>query len=84
MSLKGLPNVLDVRTVGITAAVDLAAKPDAVGRRGYDVMEKGFHDEGVMVRNMGDTLAVTPPLIVSESQVGEIFDKLARLIRAVA
>ena len=84
MALKGLPNVLDVRTVGITAAIDLAAKPDAVGRRGYDVMEKGFHDEGVMVRNMGDTLAVTPPLIVSESQVGEIFDKLARLIRAVA
>jgi beta-alanine--pyruvate transaminase len=84
MSLKGLPNVLDIRTVGITAAVDLSPKPDAVGKRGYDAMEKGFHDEGVMIRNMGDTLAVTPPLIVSEAQVGEIFDKIARVIRAVA
>ncbi|MFL5101220.1 MAG: aminotransferase class III-fold pyridoxal phosphate-dependent enzyme, partial [Xanthobacteraceae bacterium] len=84
MGLKGLPNVLDIRTSGITAAIDLAAKPDAVGRRGYDAMEKAFHDHGVMVRNMGDTLAVTPPLIVSESQVAEIFDKLARVIRAVA
>ncbi|MFL6931384.1 MAG: aspartate aminotransferase family protein [Xanthobacteraceae bacterium] len=84
MGLKGLPNVLDIRTSGITAAIDLSPKPDAVGRRGYDAMEKAFHDHGVMVRNMGDTLAVTPPLIVSESQVAEIFDKLARVIRAVA
>jgi len=84
MGLKGLPNVLDIRCVGITAAIDLSPKPDAVGKRGYDAMEKGFNDEGVMIRNMGDTLAVTPPLIVSESQVGEIFDKIARVIRAVA
>jgi beta-alanine--pyruvate transaminase len=84
MSLKGLPNVLDVRTVGITAGIDLASKPDAVGRRAYDAMEKGFHDEGIMIRNMGDTLAVTPPLIVSESETAEIFDKVARVIRAVA
>jgi beta-alanine--pyruvate transaminase len=37
-----------------------------------------------MLRNMGDTLAVTPPLIVSEAQVAEIFDKMARAIRGVA
>jgi beta-alanine--pyruvate transaminase len=84
MGLKGLPNVLDIRTVGITAGVDLASKPDAVGKRAYDAMEKAFHEEGVMVRNMGDTLALTPPLIVSESQTAEIFDKVARVIRAVA
>ena len=83
MSLKGLPNVLDVRTVGITAGIDLASKPDAVGKRAYDAMEKAFHEEGIMIRNMGDTLAVTPPLIVSESQTAEIFDKMARVIRAV-
>jgi beta-alanine--pyruvate transaminase len=84
LGLKGLPNVLDIRTVGITAAIDLSPKPDAVGKRGYDAMEKAFHEHGLMVRNMGDTLAVTPPLIVSEAQVAEIFDKLARVIRAVA
>jgi beta-alanine--pyruvate transaminase len=84
MTLKGLPNVLDIRTVGITAAIDLASRPDAVGKRGYDAMEKAFHEEGVMVRNMGDTLALTPPLIASEAQVGEIFEKVGRVIRAVA
>src|SRR5215204_375667 len=84
MTLKGLPNVLDVRTVGITAGIDLASKPDAVGKRAYDAMEQAFHEDGVMLRNMGDTLAVTPPLIVRESQVAELFDKVARVIRALA
>ena len=32
----------------------------------------------------GDTIALTPPLIVSESQIGEIFDKVAKVIKAVA
>ncbi|MGI8525041.1 MAG: aspartate aminotransferase family protein [Pseudolabrys sp.] len=84
MSLKGLPNVLDVRQVGLTAAVDLASKPNAVGKRGFDAMEKMFHDQGMMVRPSGDTLAVTPPLIVSDAQIDEIFTKLAAVIKAVA
>jgi beta-alanine--pyruvate transaminase len=84
MTLKGLPNVLDVRQVGLTAAVDLASKPDSVGRRGYDAMEKGFHEQGIMMRTAGDTLVVTPPLTVSEAQIGEIFDKLGTLIKQVA
>jgi beta-alanine--pyruvate transaminase len=84
MGLKGLPGVLDIRTVGLTAGIDLASRPDAVGRRAYEAMEKAFHEQNLMVRITGDTLALTPPLIVSESQVGEIFEKVSRVIRAVA
>ena len=83
MSLKGEPNVVDIRTVGLTAGIDLASRPDAVGRRAYDAMEKAFHEENIVVRVTGDTIALTPPLIVSEAQIGEIFDKVARVIRAV-
>src|SRR5215471_5526338 len=84
MSLKGLPNVLDIRCVGLTAGIDLASRPDAVGRRAYDAMVKGFNEESVMVRITGDTLALTPPLIVSEREIEELFGKVARVIRAVA
>ena len=35
----------------------------------------------MIVRAAGDTLALTPPLIVSEAQIGEIFDKVGRVIR---
>src|SRR6202163_1833474 len=83
MSLKSVPGVLDIRTVGLTAGIDLASRPDAFGKRAYEAMERGFHDEGVMIRITGETLALTPPLIVSETQIGEIFDKVARVIKAV-
>jgi beta-alanine--pyruvate transaminase len=82
--LKGLPGVLDIRTVGLVAGIDLASKPDAVGARGYAAMEKAFHDEGMMTRVTADTIALSPPLIVSEGDIGEIFDRLARVIRAVS
>jgi beta-alanine--pyruvate transaminase len=84
MTLKGNPRVLDIRCVGLTAGIDLASRPDAVGKRGYEAMERGFHDEGIMFRTVGDSIAVTPPLIVSESQIGEIFDKVGKVIKALA
>jgi beta-alanine--pyruvate transaminase len=84
MTLKGLPNVLDIRTVGLTAGIDLASKPDAVGKRGVEALEKGFFDQDLMFRAVGDTLALSPPLIVSETQIDEMFDKLGKIIKAVA
>jgi beta-alanine--pyruvate transaminase len=84
MGLKGLPNVLDIRPVGLTVGIDLASRPDAVGKRGMDALDLGFFEHDVTFRAIGDTLALSPPLIVSESQIGEMFDKLGRIIKAVA
>jgi beta-alanine--pyruvate transaminase len=83
MSLKGLPNVLDIRTVGLVAAIDLASRPDAVGQRAYEALERAFED-GLMIRVTGETIALTPPLIISEDQIGELVDKVGQTIRAVA
>src|SRR5580704_9726773 len=84
MALKGLPNVLDIRTLGLTAGIDLAARPDAAGRRAYDAMVKAFHEENLVIRVTGDTIALTPPLIVSEGEIADLFERVARVIRAVA
>jgi beta-alanine--pyruvate transaminase len=84
MALKGLPGVLDIRTVGLTAGIDLASRPDAVGKRAYDAMVRGFEDEGIVIRITGETIALTPPLIVSQAQIGEIFGKVARVIEATS
>jgi beta-alanine--pyruvate transaminase len=83
MSLKDTPGVLDIRTVGLTAGIDLASRPDGFGKRVYEAMERGFHDEGLMVRVTGETIALSPPLIISEAQIGEIVEKVDRVIRAV-
>jgi beta-alanine--pyruvate transaminase len=84
MGLKGLPQVLDIRTVGLTAGIDLAARPDAAGRRAYDAMVQAFREENLVIRVTGDTIALTPPLIVSESEITDMFERVARAIRAVA
>ena len=84
MSLKELPGVLDIRTVGLAAAIDLASRPGSPGLRAYQAMERAFADEGVLIRIAGDTIALSPPLVVSEAQIGEIIDKVARVIKAVA
>ena len=84
MTLKGLPNVVDIRCVGLTGAIDLAPIAGSVGLRGYKAMEHGFHEEGIMLRLAGDCIELTPPFIISEDQIGEIVDKVGKSIRAVA
>jgi len=84
MSLKDVAGVLDIRTVGMTAAIDLSSRPDAYGKRAFEIMDRAFHEQDLMLRSLGETLVLTPPLIISEAQIGEIFDKLARLIRETA
>ena len=84
MALKNEPNVLDIRTVGITAGIDLAAKDNSPGLRCFEALNNAFYDHDMMIRVAGDTIALTPPLIVSEAQIGEIMDKVASVIRSVA
>ena len=84
MTLRDAPNVVDIRTLGLTAAIDLAPKADGAGIRGMEALSASFHDHDILLRITGDTIALTPPLIVSEDQIGEIVDKVARTIRAVA
>ena len=83
MELKGLPGVLDIRTVGLAAGIDLASGRRSVASRAVEIMQRGFYSEDVMVRGAGSTLVLAPPLIVSEAQIGEILDKVGRAIRAV-
>ena len=83
-SLKGEPNVADIRTVGLVGALDLEPIEGTPGKRGYDAMETGFHDHDIMIRITADTIALSPPLIVSEDQIGEITDKVRKILHAIA
>jgi beta-alanine--pyruvate transaminase len=84
MSLRKEPGVVDIRTVGLTAGIDLAPIPDLPGKRGFNGMNSAFHDNDLMLRVAGDSLVLTPPLIISEDQIGEVIDKVAKVIRATA
>ncbi len=84
MSLRGKPGVLDIRTVGLTAAFDVEPQAGAPGARGYAALESAFHDEGLMMRTSGDTLVLAPPLIVSQEQIAEMVEKVSRVIDRTA
>ena len=83
MSLKGTPGILDIRCVGLTAAFDMASKPDAYGLRGYKAMDYAFNEEGIMLRYTGETIAVTPPLTIEDKHIDEIVTKVKRSIQHV-
>ena len=84
MSLKGEPNVEDIRTVGLLAGIDLAPTQGKPGLRGYEATERMYHDFNMYVRVAMDTLVASPPLIATESDIGEIRDGIAKVLRAVA
>ncbi len=83
-SLKGLPNVVDIRTIGIVGAIDLAPKADAPGKRGFEALEETFHRQDLLIRIAGDSIVLSPPLILNEAHIDEIIDKVGRTIRALA
>ncbi|GLZ27164.1 omega amino acid--pyruvate aminotransferase [Stutzerimonas stutzeri] len=79
-SLRDLPNVIDIRTVGLVAGVQFAAHADGVGKRGYEVFRECF-ENGLLVRASGDTIALSPALIVEKAEIDQMMELLADGIR---
>jgi beta-alanine--pyruvate transaminase len=75
MSLKGHPLVEDIRTLGLVAAIDMKPVEGKPGLRAYKAMENGFHDHDILIRITGDTIALSPPLMITPAQIAEIFHK---------
>ena len=83
-SLAGEPNIIDIRNIGLMGAVEMSSIPGKIGHRAYEAMRLGFHEHDIMLRITGDTIALSPPLIVSEEQISQIIDKLRKIVHAVA
>ena len=78
------PMIEDIRTLGMVAAFDLKPIDGKPGLRGYKALENAFHDHGLLLRPSGDTIALSPPLIISEAQIDELFgEKLPAVFKSV-
>ncbi|OZI44112.1 aspartate aminotransferase family protein [Bordetella genomosp. 5] len=82
-ALRGAPHVIDVRNIGLVAGIELKPRDGAPGARAAEIFHKAF-DSGLLVRYTGDTLAVSPPLIIDEAQIGEMFDRIGKILKEVA
>ncbi|MBU6207825.1 MAG: aminotransferase class III-fold pyridoxal phosphate-dependent enzyme, partial [Alphaproteobacteria bacterium] len=65
------PHVIDIRTIGLMGAVEMAPRAGAPGARAYEAFVHCFR-AGQLVRQSGDALAFSPPLIISEAQIDEL------------
>ncbi|WP_417208569.1 aspartate aminotransferase family protein [Antarctobacter sp.] len=79
-SLRGLPNVIDLRNLGLVAGIELAPRPGAPGARGTEAMKMAW-DDGLMIRVTGDIIALSPPFIISKDEIQTLFGKLAAILR---
>ncbi len=81
-SVREAPHVKDIRNLGMVAGIELEPRPGQPGARGYEVFLKCL-ERGVLVRYTGDILAFSPPLIISEAQIAELFDTVKQALREV-
>jgi beta-alanine--pyruvate transaminase len=82
-SLRGLPHVIDIRNYGLIGAVELEPRTGKPAARGFEVFLKCF-ERGVMVRQTGDTIAMSPPLIIEQKQIERMVETLGAVIRETA
>ncbi len=75
----------EARGVGLMGAVELVSDKktlstfDPIGSAGPVLAEVG-HSEGIILRAIGDVLAVCPPLIITEDEINELFDRFERTL----
>ena len=82
-SLRGLPHVIDVRNIGLIGAIELEPMPDAPTKRAFPAFLEAF-ENGVLIRTTGDTIALSPPLIISRAQIDELFGTLSTVLKTLA
>jgi beta-alanine--pyruvate transaminase len=82
-ALKGLPNIIDIRTIGLIAGIELSSRNGEVGKRAYDVFVDCF-EKGLLIRVTGDIIALSPPLIIEKSQISDIVSMLGDALKRVA
>ena len=82
-SLRGLPNVIDIRNMGLIAGIELAPRAGKPAERATRVFQRCF-EAGVLIRTTADIIALSPPLIVEQPHIDRIFATLAEAIRAEA
>jgi len=81
--LKDLPHVIDIRNTGLIGAIELEGIAGKPTERAFAAFLDCF-EKGLLIRTTGDTIALSPPLIISKEQIDEIFDTLRGVIKNLA
>jgi beta-alanine--pyruvate transaminase len=82
-SLKGLPHVIDIRNLGLVAAIELEPIPGNPTARAFDCFLRCY-ERGVLIRTTGDIIALSPPLIIEKHHIDTLVETLSEVISTAA
>src|SRR5262245_40823255 len=82
-SLRGAPHVIDIRNLGLVGGIELEPRPGAPTQRALEIHRACFN-AGVLVRTTGDTIALSPPLIIEKPQIDQIVGVLRKALGEIA
>jgi beta-alanine--pyruvate transaminase len=81
-SLKGLPHVIDVRNIGLVTGIELEPIPGKPTARAFEAFLRAY-EQGVLIRTTGDTIALSPPLIIEKAHIDRIFGTIAEVLKTL-
>src|SRR6185312_12347993 len=82
-SFKGVPHVIDVRNCGLLGAIELESIAGQPTKRAFGAYLEGF-EKGILIRTTGDTIAMSPPLIISKAEIDRLLDTLKGILKNIA
>lgn len=82
-TLRDATHVKDLRNLGLIAGIELESRPGAVGKRAFEAF-LGCYERGCLIRYTGDTLAMSPPLIINRAQIDQLFGTIRETLKTIA
>ena len=80
--LKAEPHVVDIRNFGLMGGIELTSRVGSAGARGTEAYLRCFA-EGVVIRNTGDIIALSPFFNSTEDELIRIIDTVRRALRVI-
>ncbi len=81
-SLKDHPHVIDTRNLGLIGAVELTPIDGQPTKRAFTAFLNAY-EKGVMIRTTGDTIAMSPPLIIEKDHIDQMIGTLSDVLKAL-
>src|SRR5512134_871340 len=78
-ALRGLPHVIDIRNIGLVVGIELEPIPGKPAARAFEAFARAYQ-KGVLIRTTGDTIAMSPPLIIQKAQIDQLFDTVREIL----
>jgi beta-alanine--pyruvate transaminase len=81
-SLKGAAGLIDIRNYGLIGALEFEPIPGKPGARAFEIYRSAF-EKGLLIRQTGDIIALSPPLIAERTHIDQIFGMLAEILKTL-